>query len=136
MVQKITKYSFSLVLKIITPGDKILMVLIIILGIVSLVALNRLRRSGDSAIIEVDGQIVQQLDLKASKEITVHGSIGKTIIKIDQGAAQVIYSDCPEQVCVKTGKINRAGEIIVCVPNKVVVKISGKQQNQFDVITQ
>lgn len=126
----------SSILKIITPGDKVLVVLIMALGVFSLFELNHLRQPGEMVIIEVKGQMVQQLDLKASQEITVNGSIGKTMVKIDQGAAQVIYSDCPEKICVKTGKITQAGEIIVCVPNKVVVKIAGKSKNQFDVITQ
>jgi hypothetical protein len=126
----------SSILKIISPGDKILVVLIFAFGIVSLAALKHLRQPGDSVIIEAKGQIVQRLDLNTSQEITVNGPIGKTIIKIDHGAAQVIHSDCPEKICVKTGKITHAGEIIVCVPNKVVVKIIGKQKNPFDVITQ
>lgn len=126
----------SSIFKIITLGDKILVGFIITLGVLSLVALNHLRQPGDQVIIEVNGQIVQQLDLKASQEITATGSIGKTTIKIDQGEAQVIHSDCPEKICIKTGKITRTGEIIVCVPNKVVVKIAGKANNQFDVITQ
>jgi len=126
----------SSILKVITPGDKILVVLILALGIISLIALNHVRQPGESVIIEVNGQVVQQLDLNTSQEVTVNGSIGKIVIKIDQGTARVIHSDCPEKICVKTGKIHRVGEMIVCVPNKVVVKINGKRNNQFDVITQ
>jgi hypothetical protein len=125
----------SSILKIITPGDKILVILIFALGIVSLVALKHLKQPGDAVIIEVKGQVVQRLDLNASQRITVNGAIGKTTVKIEGGAAQVIHSDCPEKICVKTGKITHAGEIIVCVPNKVVIKIIGKQKNSFDVIT-
>ncbi|UCE08218.1 MAG: NusG domain II-containing protein, partial [bacterium] len=95
-----------------------------------------LRQPGNSVTIEVNGRIVHQLDLNTSQQITVTGSVGKTIIKIDQGTAQVIYSDCPEKICIKTGKIHHTGEMIVCVPNKVVAKINGKRNNQFDVITQ
>jgi len=126
----------SSILKIITPGDKILVALILALGIISLIALSHLRQPGDFVIIEVNGQVIHQLDLNISQEVTIEGSIGKTIIKIDQHSARVIHSDCPEKICVKTGKIHLAGEMIVCVPNKVVVKITGKQKNQFDVITQ
>jgi hypothetical protein len=125
----------SSILKIITPGDKILIVLIFAFGIVILVALKHLRQPGDDVIIEVKGQVVQRLDLNTSQEITINGAIGRTIVKIEGGAAQVIHSDCPEKICVKTGKITYVGEIIVCVPNKVVIKIIGKQKNSFDVIT-
>jgi hypothetical protein len=121
--------------KIVTLGDKILVILIFALGIVSLVALKHLRLPGDAVIIEVKGLVVQRLDLNTSQEITIIGAIGKTTVKIESGAAQVVHSDCPEKICVKTGKITHAGEIIVCVPNKVVVKIIGKQKNSYDVIT-
>lgn len=126
----------SSILKIITPGDKILVIFILALGVFSLIGINHFQQAGDLVTIKVNGQVVQQLDLKVSEQVTVNGPIGKTTIKIDHGEAQVIYSDCPEKICVKTGKIRHVGEIIVCVPNKVVVKISSQEKNQFDVITQ
>lgn len=123
-------------MKIITPGDKILVVLIIVGAIICLIGLNHLRQPGDQVIIEVNGKLIHQLDLRVAQELTVNGAIGVTRIKIDHNSARVVHSDCPEKICVKTGKIHLAGEMIVCVPNKVVVKIIGKQKNQFDVITQ
>ena len=136
MLQKVEKTFFSNISKIITPGDKILVVFILLLGIISLIALSHLRQPGDFVTIEVNGQVVHRLDLNISREVKVNGSIGETIIKISQNSAQVVHSDCPEKICVKTGEIHLAGEMIVCVPNKVVIKINSKQKNQFDVITQ
>lgn len=126
----------SSISKIISPGDKILVVLILVIGIASLVAISRFKQPGERVVIEVNGQEVQRMDLDRSQEIVVSGSVGETRIKIDRGAVQVLSSDCPEKICVLTGKIRHAGEMIVCVPNKVVVKIIGKTENQFDVITQ
>lgn len=124
------------ILKIITTGDKILIVLILLLGGFSLVALNHFRQPGYSVTIEVNGKVVHRLDLNRSIEVSIQGLIGTTTVKIDHRAARVIHSDCPEQICVKTGKIHLAGEMIVCVPNKVIVRINGDRNNQFDVITQ
>jgi len=136
MVQKKTGNAGTEILKIITPGDKILVVLILIFGLMSLFAVNWLKKPGDRVIIEVNGQELQRLDLDSSQNITVTGPIGNTTIKIDHGAVRVVSSDCPAKICVLTGNIRHAGEIIVCVPNKVVVKVAGKTENQFDVITQ
>ncbi|MDZ7336116.1 MAG: NusG domain II-containing protein [candidate division KSB1 bacterium] len=124
------------ILKMITLGDKILVVVLIAVGMLSLVALQHLRSPGGRVIIEVSGRVVAQKDLGATQEIVLTGPIGKTIVHIHQGSARVIHSDCPEKICVKTGPIRRAGEMIICVPNKVVVKIEGIQKNPFDVITQ
>lgn len=126
----------SSVFKIITPGDKILVAMILIIGIASLFAISWFRQPGERVVIEVNGQQVQRLELNHSQEIVVTGPIGNTRVKIDQGTAQVLSSDCPEKICVLTGKIRHAGEMIVCVPNKVVVKIIGITENQFDVVTQ
>jgi len=34
-------------------------------------------------------------------------------------------SDCPQKLCVKMGKIDRAGEAVWCVPNCVGIRIEG-----------
>jgi len=128
--------SWAEILKIITPGDKSLIVSIIALSIISFVTVNHLSQPGEFLVIEVEGKVLSKLNLNEEQELAVVGPIGNTIVKIDRGKAQVIHSDCPEKICVKTGKISRAGEIIVCVPNKVVVRINGRRKNHFDVITQ
>ena len=33
------------------------------------------------------------------------------------------YEDCPDQICVHTGWIDQEHDMIVCMPNKVVVQI-------------
>ena len=32
-------------------------------------------------------------------------------------------SDCPNQVCVKTGRISYSGESAACLPNNIIIKI-------------
>ena len=38
---------------------------------------------------------------------------------------RVAESDCPGQDCVHTGTITRAGQSIVCLPEQVVVQLTG-----------
>lgn len=121
--------------QLLTNGDKILIVLILLFSVVSLYAVSQLKTIGEFVIIEANGIEEYRLPLTTAKQITVNGPIGKTIIEIDHHMARVIYSDCPAKICVKTGTIHRAGEMIVCAPNKVVVRIVGKNNNSFDVIT-
>lgn len=130
------EHTFKAILKILTPGDKILIVVFLVLAGMSLIALNRLQQPGSMVIIEVAEKVLYQVNINEPQELTVTGPIGETMIKIDEGAAQVTQSDCPEKICIKTGKIRHEGEIIVCVPNRVVIRINGKRNNLFDVITQ
>ena len=45
-------------------------------------------------------------------------------------------ADCPDQICVNSAHINAHGGSIVCLPNKVILKIvSGEsQEDEPDVI--
>ena len=58
---------------------------------------------------------------------------GHITLVIEQDGVYVEYADCPTQDCVRTGKITRAGESIVCLPNRVVVTLEGA--GEFDAVT-
>ncbi len=47
-------------------------------------------------------------------------------VRISDGKVAMLESDCDDEVCIRTGEIDRAGDAIICVPNKVSVEISGK----------
>ncbi len=49
-------------------------------------------------------------------------------VKLSNGEASISSATCPDKVCVHTGAISKSGEIIVCVPNRVSVKISGEEE--------
>ena len=53
-------------------------------------------------------------------------------VKLSDGKVSVSSATCPDKVCVHTGAISKAGEIRVCVPNRVSVKISGEEE--FDAV--
>lgn len=44
-------------------------------------------------------------------------------IQVENRSVSVISSDCPDQICVNSKMISRAGESIVCVPAKLVIQI-------------
>ena len=56
--------------------------------------------------------------------VTVEGDYHLTIL-LDRNGVRVAESDCPGQDCVHTGVITRAGQSIVCLPEQVVVQLSG-----------
>ena len=54
-------------------------------------------------------------------------------VVISGGQVWVENAKCPDKVCEHSGKIQNAGESIVCLPNGVIVKIIGK--SDFDAST-
>lgn len=44
-------------------------------------------------------------------------------IVIENGYVYMKAATCPDKVCVRSGKISKKGEQIICLPNKVIVRI-------------
>lgn len=87
-----------------------------------------LARSGPlTAAIVHRGQVVQTVELdRLTEEMTVlvEGTYHLTVT-LNKTGVRVSESDCPGQDCVHTGTITRAGQSIVCLPEQVVVQLSG-----------
>lgn len=72
-------------------------------------------------------QVVQTVRLdRLTEELTVPvEGIYHLTVTLDKTGVRVAESDCPGQDCVHTGTITRAGQSIVCLPEQVVVQLTG-----------
>ena len=57
------------------------------------------------------------------QRIEIPGKVGKCILVISDGKADMESADCPNQICVHHGAISHTGETIVCLPNRVVIEV-------------
>lgn len=55
--------------------------------------------------------------------IPVEGPLGTTLVLVEGDRVKVSESPCENHICVNTGWISRPNEIIVCLPNEVVVRL-------------
>jgi hypothetical protein len=77
--------------------------------------------------IEVDGKPYNRLSLNSRNDkIKVQSSYGTNLIEIKDGKVHIEEANCPDKICVKDGFISKPGQILVCLPNKVVLQIVGK----------
>lgn len=113
------------VLSVLTPGDLIVMGVIFAVSSVGLYLVTFRGHTGGTCVVEVEGKKVYELPLSEERDLAVSGPLGETVIKVEDGSVWVVDSPCPLKLCVKTGRIARTNEMIVCLPNKVVVTIEG-----------
>ncbi|HHV62586.1 MAG TPA: NusG domain II-containing protein [Firmicutes bacterium] len=118
-------------------GDRLLLIAIAIAIILTFaigqLATPRSGTGGDGAskpaiVIRVDGKIYRTipLELKGRRTFTIRTRRGGyELLEIQDGKVRIAESNCPEQVCVRTGWISRPGQSIICVPNRVMVYIDG-----------
>jgi len=110
-------------------NDIILIVFFVMVAIGTGIYLYAVQENPDVLKLQIiiDGEIVEEYDdlLKDEvyKEIVL--DTGNTIV-IDNGQVYVEEADCPDGLCVKQGKIRRAGESIICLPHKLIIRIVGE----------
>ena len=71
----------------------------------------------------------EYFQLDEDRTIYVEGPLGITTLIIKDEEVWVEDSPCREKICIKMGKISRAKEQLVCVPNRVVVELGGEKGN-------
>lgn len=109
--------------------------MLVIIGIGSSVYLAMSKTSGDKVIIEVNGELYGKYNLYEDREIEVENGKNINHVVIKDGRVNVESSSCRNQVCVDTGWIDKAGESIICLPNRVVVSIEGKGGGDYDAVS-
>lgn len=86
---------------------------------------NVLGRDGQTVVVTVDGTVIAEKPITVNDAVEIKDADGYNRVVIDNREVYMESADCPDKVCVKTGRISRAGETIVCLPHKVVVEIKG-----------
>ena len=121
--------------RIIKKADIILFIcLILIGGALSYLAFSG-SSTGDLVVVKVNGEIYGKYSLSKDRTITVNRDGHMNKITIKGGKVQVSKSSCKNQICVRQGSISTTHQSIVCIPNRVVVSIEGKD-GEYDVISQ
>ena len=78
------------------------------------------------AVVRQDGETVERLPLNRDARITVGSpESGYNTVVVKDGAAFVESADCPDKICVRTGKIREVGEVIACLPHRLTVSVEG-----------
>jgi len=108
-----------------TTADKILLALLIASIIISFISARGMVDRGSGVLVEIDHRPVHMSHLDQDELFTVQGDRGELVLEVSQQRVRVVRSDCPNQICVRTGWRSKAGDIIVCVPNRAVIRISG-----------
>ena len=97
---------------------------LLLISVAVVLILTLTRREGATAEVQIDGESVARYSLQKDGEYALNG--GTNILVIKGGEAYLTYVNCPDLVCVKTGRIRYVGESIVCLPNRVSVVIRGE----------
>ena len=93
------------------------------------------REDGDTVTVSIDGQLYAEYPLTEDRVVELISDGGFNRLVIEDGYAYVEEASCPDGICSSHGPIGHNGESIICLPNKVVIEIHRREQNQPDIIS-
>lgn len=120
--------------KIIKKADIVLFVVLLVLGLALSAASLFAGTTGQKVEVTVDGKAYGVYSLAENQTIEIKENGHTNKITIKDGTVQMAYSDCKNQICVNDGQISMTNQSIVCLPNKVMVEITGGEE-EFDAIS-
>ena len=90
-----------------------------------------IHKDGARVNVTVDGELYGTYRLDEEQEIDIDGT---NYLVIHDGEADMTEANCPDKLCVHQKSISKDGETIVCLPNKIVVEVTGADSGELDSI--
>ena len=92
-------------------------------------------RQASASLAEIyqDGSLIKTVSLSEDAAFDITGEYTNTVA-VQDGKIGISHSDCPGTDCVHTGFISAPGRSVVCLPNRVEIRvISGETDVDFVV---
>ncbi|WP_425446573.1 NusG domain II-containing protein [Dethiothermospora halolimnae] len=125
-----------------TRWDKYLIIFVLIASLLGLYYVkNAFVDNGIKQVkIEVDGDVYKKIrfdSIKNNRFIEIKTKFGYNKVEISDDKVRVVEADCPDKLDVKQGWIERPGEVIVCLPNRLVIQIVSEEEveEEYDYIS-
>ncbi|MCD7819452.1 MAG: NusG domain II-containing protein [Lachnospiraceae bacterium] len=109
------KRSFKL-----KKADIFFFAVIAVICIAVLVYRTYSQEEGAQVIVSVNGEIYGTYSLNKDQVIEINDT---NVLTISDGEAYMSEASCPDQLCVSMGHISNHNELIVCLPNYVVIQV-------------
>ena len=122
-------------------GDYILIAILIILSLASFFWIKKSAPTTPDKYVsvKVDGEEIKRLEFTRKTEgqtFEIVTDYGRNVIEMEKDRVHVIEASCPDKLDVKQGYISRPGEMIICLPNHLVVEVRSDKGNDIDIVNQ
>lgn len=119
----------------------IIVILLMIVIAVGATVVYQYNNSKKSAVAEIyyNSELVETVDLNTGVERTFSIPQEEHVVfhQYKEGTISFEESDCPDKVCINSGKLGIVGESAACLPNRIVIKIvqkEGRSEDSLDII--
>ena len=87
------------------------------------------------AEIRMNGEMIHEMPLGEDAEFTVEG-VYTNHVSVRNGQVAITESSCPGGDCMHSGWIRENGRSIICLPNRVEIRVVGgaPEENEVDAV--
>lgn len=114
-------------------NDWILIIIILLIVCTLLIFFKFTNQDSNQALVYNDNKLILTIDLTKDKQYQVTGYNGKVNIEVNDKKIRVSSETSNYHLCSKQGYISKSWETIVCLPNKIVIRVTSVNNN-YDVI--
>ncbi len=119
-------------------GKKEALLIVMVFAVLFIIFMmsRSLYTNGSCAVITVDGVLYGKYPLSKDTDIPIikdNNEINHAVI--ENGTVYMKDAACKNHICISQGRKKASGESIVCLPNRVVIRIEGVGEGaDYDVI--
>lgn len=74
-------------------------------------------------------------EISETKRIEIKSDFGYNILEITPNSARITEASCKDKIDVQSGEISKPGQMLICAPNRVTVRITGENILNIDRVT-
>ncbi|GAB6169187.1 flavin-based extracellular electron transfer system protein EetA [Clostridium carnis] len=117
--------------------DIIIIVFLMIMSFIPEVILGVILKNGYNstyAEITVAGKHYKNVPLSAHAGediLDIKTEYGENVIIVKDNKIGIIEADCPDKVCMNPEFIEKPGESLVCLPNRLMIQIKGETEDDI-----
>jgi hypothetical protein len=115
----------------------VLIGVILVAAVAGMLVIQSVREEGAQVVITWNGEVDGTYSLEEDRTFVFEGENGGyNVVTIEDGFVFMAEANCPDQVCVKHKPLNQTADPIVCLPNKLEVKvIASDSETQLDGVS-
>lgn len=89
---------------------------------------------GEYAQVSAPGAPPQRVAPARDATLDVRGRLGHSTLEVRAGRVRFVDSPCVGRLCVHAGWLARSGQVAACLPNGIVVEVTGGAR-EYDAVT-
>ena len=110
-------------------NDIYMVIFLIFLSALLFIFCNMRSERGDYAVIYLNGKEYARLPLAQDTETDINGT---NTVCIKNGEVFMQSASCPDKICMHQAPLSSTGRDIVCLPNKVTIRVTSQKSGPAD----